>query len=148
MLFGAYALVDGVSRLIDSVWHRDSYNHWWLVFLWGLISLTSGVLVFSWPGLSAVILLSIIAARALTGGVFEIFEAIRLRKEIYGEWLMILAGIAGIIFGVVAFVWPGATALAIIWVIGIHAIIFGLIEVVFSFKVKVMSHSMEAQPAT
>ncbi len=61
---------------------------------------------------------------------------------------MMLAGISGIVFGVVAFVWPGATALAIIWVIGIHAIIFGLIEVVFSFKVKGMSHSMEPQPAT
>jgi len=60
MLFGAYALVDGVSRLINSVWHRDAYRHWWLVFLWGLIGLAGGVVVFSWPGLSAVMLHSLL----------------------------------------------------------------------------------------
>ena len=60
MLFGAYALVDGVSRVFDSLWRRDAHKHWWLVLLWGLVSIAGGILVFSWPGLSAVLLLFII----------------------------------------------------------------------------------------
>ncbi len=148
LVFGAYALVDGVSRVFDSLWHRDNYKHWWLVLLWGLISIAGGVLVFSWPGLSAVLLLLIIGARALAGGILQTINAVRFRKAVNGAWLMMLAGIASIVFGVIVFAWPGATALAIIWVIGIHAIIFGVIEVVRSFMVKGMGQSLEPQPAT
>jgi len=146
LLFGAYAIVDGVSRVVDSVWHRDAYKHWWSVLLWGLISIAGGVLVFSWPGLSAVLLLFIIGARALAGGVLEIIESIRFRKTVDGAWLMTLGGIASIIFGVIVFAWPGATALGIIWVIAIYAIIFGVKEIVLSFKVKWTGSSMEPEP--
>ncbi len=80
-------------------------------------------------------------------GVINIVEAIRLRKQIDGEWLMILIGVWGIIFGIVTFAWPGATALAIVWVIGIYAIVLGVIEIILSFKVKGRGKSPQAQPA-
>ena len=93
LLFGAYALMDGVSRVFDSVRHRDAYKHWWLVLLWGLFSIAGGVLVFSWPGLSAVLLLFIIGARAFAGGILENMlpkSELKLLCGMTGEWKAIL----------------------------------------------------------
>jgi len=143
LLFGAYALVDGVSAVVGSLIHRKEYEDWWLVLLGGLSSVVAGILALVLPGITALSLLFLIAAWALVTGVLSIVTAIQIRKEIEGEWLMILGGIASVLFGLVAFVRPAAGALSLIWVIAIYAIIFGVLQVLLAFRARRWAETLE-----
>ncbi|MGH7802135.1 MAG: DUF308 domain-containing protein [Thermodesulfobacteriota bacterium] len=76
-------------------------------------------------------------------GIFEIVAAIELRKQIEGEWFLIFAGIASVLFGVLMVLWPGAGALAVLWLIGIFAVIFGVIIIVLAFKLRGLKKNVE-----
>jgi uncharacterized membrane protein HdeD (DUF308 family) len=138
LLFGAYALVDGIATIVMAVSHRQQNDRWWVLLLEGLAGVILGVLTFIWPGVTAVVLLYFIAAWALVTGIFEIVAAIRLRKEIEGEWVLGLSGLASVIFGLILVFRPGAGALALIWVIAAYAIIFGVLLIYLAFKVRGM----------
>ena len=99
-----------------------------------LPGVAAGVIAFMIPGITALILLLLIAAWAIVTGVFEIAAAIQMRKYIRGEWLLILAGIASIIFGVLLFINPAAGALAVVWLIGAYAIVFGILMIALSLR--------------
>ena len=98
-LFAAYALIGGAVSIIGAVKNRKSDEEWWLILLLGLVSLGAGVIAVLHPGLTALVLVLIMGANALVTGVLDIAVAIRLRKVIRGEWLLILAGIVSIVFG-------------------------------------------------
>jgi uncharacterized membrane protein HdeD (DUF308 family) len=136
LLFGAYALVDGVFAVVGSLVHRKEYEDWWLVLLTGLVSIAVGILTFVQPGITALSLLFLIAAWALAIGVLTIVKAIQLRKEIEGEWLLILSGIASVLFGLFVFARPGAGALSLIWLIATYAIVYGGLQVLLAFKAR------------
>src|SRR5438093_9769617 len=143
LLFGAYSLVDGVLALVKAVTNRSAEG-WWALLIEGLAGIVIGVLTFAWPGMTALVLLYLIGAWAIVTGIFEIVAALRLRQQFEGEWLLIVAGIASVLFGLVCFVWPGATALALIWLIGGYAIVFGILLIVLAFRLR--GHA-EAAPA-
>lgn len=143
LLFGAFALVDGISDVIGSIMNRKEDEYWWVVLLGGLASLVAGVLVFVWPGLTALFLLYMIAARALVTGVTDIITAIRLRKEIEGEVLLILGGLASVLFGLIAFVRPGAGALAVISLIAGYALFVGVILMILAFRMRGWGKKLE-----
>ena len=93
-------------------------------------------MTFFWPGLTARVLLFFIAGWAIAIGVLEIIGAIKLRKEIDNEWFLILSGVLSVLFGVLHVLPPGAGALALVWVIGTFAIVFGLDLIWLAFKLK------------
>jgi len=124
LLFGAYALVDGVLAIVSAVRRRGA-DRWWLLLLEGLVGIAAGVLTFLWPAITAIALLYVIAAWALVTGAFEIAAAIRLRKAITGEWLLALSGIFSIALGVLLVLFPGPGALAVTIWIGAYAFVFG-----------------------
>ena len=136
LLFGAYALVDGVCAVVGSLVHLKEYEDWWLVLLTGLASIAVGILTFIQPGITAMSLLFLIAAWELVIGVLTIVQAIQLRKVIEGEWLLILAGIASVLFGLFVFASPGAGALSLIWLIATYAIVYGGLQVLLAFKAR------------
>ena len=136
ILYGAYALVDGVLSLAAAVMGRGGpVPTWWLVIV-GLLGIAVGILTFVWPGITALVLILFIGAWAFVMGIFEIAAAIRLRKEIEGEWLMGLSGLLSVLFGLFVFFQPGGGALALIWVIGAYAIFFGVLLIVLALKLK------------
>jgi uncharacterized membrane protein HdeD (DUF308 family) len=135
-LFGAYALVDGIFAVIAGIASYGRNERWWAVLLEGIAGIILGVLTFLWPGTTALVLVYFIAAWALITGIFEIAAAIRLRKEIEGEWMMILSGIVSIIFGVFLIVAPGAGALGLTLVIGAYAIVFGILFIILAFRLR------------
>lgn len=142
-LFGAYVLVDGIFAIIAAVRaieQRRSFG--WLLFE-GVVGIIAGVLTFFYPGLTALVLLYFIAAWAILTGIAEIVQAIELRRVIHNEWLLILGGIASILFGLLAFFLPGVTALTLIWLIGIYAIIFGVALIALSLRLRGMQHRRE-----
>jgi uncharacterized membrane protein HdeD (DUF308 family) len=136
LLFGAYALVDGIFAVIAGISARQEQERWWMMILEGLAGILIGVLTFLWPGITALVLLYFIAAWSIVTGAFEIAAAIRLRKEIEGEWLLGLAGIASMLFGILLVVLPGPGALALIWLIGAYALIFGILLLVLAFRLR------------
>jgi len=136
LLFGAFALADGVLGAWTAISGRKEHEHWWLLLLGGLVGVGVGLLTLFAPGVTALALLFYIAIWAVATGVLEIAQAIRLRKEIEGEWMLIVAGLASVAFGVLLMARPGAGALAVLWLIGGYAVAFGIIMVLLSFKVK------------
>jgi uncharacterized membrane protein HdeD (DUF308 family) len=124
LLFGAYALMDGVLAIVTAVRRRGA-DRWWLLLLEGLVGIAAGILTFLWPAITAIALLYVIAAWALVTGAFEIAAAIRLRKAITGEWLLALSGIFSIALGVLLVLFPGPGALAVTIWIGAYAFVFG-----------------------
>ncbi len=136
ILFGAYAIVDGVFALITALANRRAERQWVALLINGLISVAVGIATFVWPGITAFALLYLIAAWALITGVMEIITAIRLREIIRGEWFLILAGLLSILFGVLLFFRPGAGALAVVLWIGAYAVIFGLLLIALAFRLR------------
>jgi uncharacterized membrane protein HdeD (DUF308 family) len=139
LIYGAYALADGIFAIIAAIRGEGPTPRWWLAVV-GLIGVAAGILTFTLPGLSALTLLLLIGAWALVRGVFEIIGAIRLRKEIDNEWMLILSGAISVLFGAYMLIMPGAGALALIWVIGIYAIIAGVLMVALAFKLRKHAH--------
>jgi uncharacterized membrane protein HdeD (DUF308 family) len=125
LLFGAYAFAGGVMSLVAAVSaSRLGDSPWGFVFR-GLLGIATGVVVAVWPDISALSLLYVIAAYAIVIGVYEVATAVELRKQIDNEWFLALAGVASIAYGVIAFLYPGDGALALVWTIGVYAIFFG-----------------------
>lgn len=136
IFFGAFVLIHGVMTVIGSIMARREVDDWWVVLLEGIVGIIIGVITLAWPGLTGLILAYFIAAWALVTGILKILGAIRLRKEIQGEWLFIIAGIISVIFGILVFARPLAGALAITWIIGVYAILLGMLAMVLSFQVR------------
>jgi uncharacterized membrane protein HdeD (DUF308 family) len=136
ILYGAWALVDGVCALIAAFSNRERVvPTWWLIVV-GLAGIAAGLVTFFWPGVTAVVLVLFIGAWSLVHGIFEIIGAIRLRKEIDNEWWLILAGALSVIFGLIVLAAPGAGALGLIWAIGAYSIVFGALLVGLSFRLR------------
>lgn len=136
LLFGAYALVDGIFAVVGGFTARAEQERWWVLILEGIAGIALGVLTFLWPYITALVLLYFIAAWAIVTGVLEVAAAIRLRREITGEWLLGLAGVASILFGVLLVLLPGPGALALVWLIGAYALIFGIVLVILAFRLR------------
>jgi uncharacterized membrane protein HdeD (DUF308 family) len=137
LLFGAYALVDGVLAFA-AAFSGSTNAPWWVLVIEGLAGVLAAGAAFFVPGITAVILLLVIAFRAIIGGVLEIAAAIRLRKEIEGEFWLALAGAGSILFGVVLLARPALGALAVIWMIGVYAVIFGGLLIALGFRVRAL----------
>ena len=136
LFWGAYALVDGVAALIGGWQTKDGGKPMWTIVLVGLAGIAAGIFTFLQPGVTAIALLMLIAVWAIVHGVFEISAAIRLRKEIKNEWLLILSGALSVAFGVLMILNPGAGALAVLTLLGAFSIAYGALLVVLAFKLK------------
>lgn len=136
IVFGAFALADGILSLVHAFRVRDQGRPFWSLVIVGLLGIAAGTVTLAWPGLTAVALLMFIAAWAFVTGIFEIVAAIRLRKEIANEWLLGLSGVISVLVGAMLFLQPGAGALALMWVIGAYALFFGLLLIVLAFKLR------------
>jgi uncharacterized membrane protein HdeD (DUF308 family) len=135
-LFAAYAILGGVVSLVAAVKNRSSDKGWWLILLFGLISVGAGVLAIFYPGLTALALVLVMGVNALFTGALEIAVAIRLRQVLQREWLLILSGIASIVFGVLVVLFPGAGALAMVWLISFYAVLTGVLLLALAFKLR------------
>lgn len=126
LAFGAYAFADGVLTIVGAVRRRPSTGPRWLTILNGLVGVSAGVATVLWPELTALALVFLIASWAIVGGVFEIVAAIRLRKEIQGEWLLALSGVLSIALGVSLVLFPGPGALALVIWMGAYSLVAGI----------------------
>ena len=147
LVYGAYALVDGVFSIVSAIRRRGSTDRWWVLLLSGIAGIAAGLITLFWPGITAIALLYLIAAWALVTGLMEIIAAVRLRKVITGEWLLALSGILSIALGVVLALFPAPGALAVVLWIGAYAIVFGSVLIALSFRLRSWGRHGTTHPA-
>jgi uncharacterized membrane protein HdeD (DUF308 family) len=144
LLFGAYALTDGVLSLVAAVTGSDrAAPAWWLAVV-GALGIAAGLVAFFWPGKTAFALIVMIGVWAVAIGIVEIIGAIWLRNEIDDEWWLVAAGILSVLFGLSVLLAPAAGALAIVWVLAAYAILAGILMVAFSFRLRGVHRSTSA----
>ena len=146
LLFGAYAFVDGVFAIFATVRAAEAHQSWWPFLVEGIVGILIAAITFYDIRITLLALYLTIAAWAFLTGILELVAAIQLRKFIANEAWLIIGGIASILFGVLMVWRPVAAALAIIWLIGAYAIVFGIILIGFSFRLR--SHASPAAGAS
>ena len=138
----AYALAAGLFALMAGIRLRM-----WPLTIVGLLGIGAGVLTFLRPGITALALLGFIAVWALATGILQIAAAIRFRKMIANEWMLILSGVLSVAFGAAMLARPGAGALAVVWLIGWFAMINGVMQVILGFRLRGLAGHMVPKPA-
>jgi len=137
LFFGAYMLVDGIFAIVAAVRAAGEEDRWWLLLVQGILGVLAGLVAIFWPGLTALALLYFIAAWAIVTGIMEIVAAIRLRREIEGEWALALSGALSVLFGVLLVVLPApAGLLSLVWLIGAYAVATGVLLLILGFRVR------------
>ena len=136
VLFGAYALLDGVLAVIAAFRSSGRGMRRPLLLIEGAIGILFGILALFLPGLTALALLYIIAFWVILSGIARIVMAIMLRREIENEWSIALSGVLSVILGIVLILLPGAGLLAYTWLIGLLALALGFALVYYAFSVR------------
>jgi uncharacterized membrane protein HdeD (DUF308 family) len=126
IFFGAFVFIEGIFQMVGSFSAKAENPQWVLMFISGLFNFMIGVIVLAWPGMTALVLLWFIAAWAIVTGTLQMVFGLRAPGGGGEKGLHIIGGIIGIGFGLLAFTWPGATALSIVWIVGLFAIFFGI----------------------
>jgi uncharacterized membrane protein HdeD (DUF308 family) len=150
-VFGFYAIADGVFNLIAAFSRTRAPDErrlpTWALLIQGVLGVIAGCLAFFIPGLTALALLFLIGGWAIATGVLSIIAAVRLRKQIKGEWLLVLSGVLSVVFGVLLFAFPGPGALAVVIWIGAYAVVFGIMLVALGFRLRKLVRAIEGDGA-
>jgi uncharacterized membrane protein HdeD (DUF308 family) len=136
LLFGAYALVDGVVSIIGAWRASREHERWGALVFEGIAGIATAAVTALWPQITAMVLVCIVAAWALVTGILEIAAAIKLRKHIAGEWLLAVAGVLSVLFGIVTLFLPLVGVLAIAIYLGVYLMFFGTVMVMLAFKLR------------
>ena len=145
LVFGAYAFVDGLFALVAAFRGRQlaGGSRGWLV-LEGLLGIGAGIVALIWPDITALALLWVIAFWAVLTGALEIVAAVRLRRVLDNEWMLIVAGALSILFGLILIVFPGEGAVGLVWLIGIYAIVFGIVLLGLALRLRGLGRRLRA----
>ena len=136
IVFGAYALLDGLLAVAAAITRASTQPRWWSTLIEGIAGSVIGVLILSWPGITALGLLYLMALWAILTGILKMMAARRLRRHIIGEWLLLLSGAGSVVCGVLLFFMPGSGALAVLFWIGGYAVTIGLFLVVVALRLR------------
>jgi uncharacterized membrane protein HdeD (DUF308 family) len=136
ILFGAYAFVDGVFAIVAAVRAAQAHERWWPFVIEGIVGLAIAAVTFYDISITFLALYFTVAVWAFVTGIIEIGAGIQLRKSIANEFLLILAGLASIVFGIFMFWHPIAATIAIVWIIATYAIVFGIIMIALAFRLR------------
>jgi uncharacterized membrane protein HdeD (DUF308 family) len=135
LLFGAYAFVDGVVLLV-ALARGDvlARSHKWITGIMGVLGIAVAIATLIWPGITALTLLYLVAFWAITMGILQIVAAVEFRRVIDGEFFVVLGGIFSIVFGVLLVVFPGTGLLALVWLVGFYAELFGFSSLGIAYR--------------
>lgn len=136
LLFGAYAIVDGIGMIASGLDRGDRESRRWLYVVAGLVGIAAGILALLWPRPTAVALVVLAGVWAVVTGVLEIAAAVRLRRELAGEWVIALLGLISVTAGVIMLLRPDVGALALAIVLGIYAIVGGVVLLVAAWRLR------------
>lgn len=136
LLFAGYALLDGVASIAGAVRAVGRHERWGSLVLEGIVGLCAAAITVLWPTITVLTLVFIIAAWSIITGSLEIAAAIRLRRIIHGEWLLVLSGIVSVLFGLLVILAPIAGALVLAMWVGAYWLIFGVLLISFGLRMR------------
>lgn len=136
LTFGIFAVVDGVFAIITGFHRKSEDDRWWAWLVEGLLSIIIGLMALFWPAATAIAIVIWIAAWAIVAGIMRIIAAIRLRREIEGEWALGLSGLLLTLWGALMAYMPVSGILSLTWLMGVFAIMIGIVLIVLSFRLK------------
>jgi len=142
--FGAFVLVGGIFAVIAALGDRGVHDRWGVLLAEGLVGIGIGLVTFFWPTITALALLFLIVVWAIATGILEIAVATWMHRAMGNEWLLLLGGIASVLFGILLAVLPAAGLLALTWLIGIYAIVFGAILLLLAFQWRKLGRELAA----
>jgi len=136
LLFGIYAVADGIFAIVSGVRAARRNERWGALIVEGIADIVVGVIAVFLPQTAAIAFVYLFALWAVVTGIIEIAAAIRLRREIEGEWLLGLAGVLSVLLGLYVAAFPGLGLLGLIWTVGAYAIVFGVALLVLAFRLR------------
>jgi uncharacterized membrane protein HdeD (DUF308 family) len=145
-LFAVYAVLLGVVSIAAAIRMRRGDRQWWLPLLIGIVSIVAGAFAIAYPGVTTLALVLVMGVNALITGGLDIALAIRLRRVLRGQWLMVISGIVSILFGALVIASPGAGALALVWLISLHAVVTGVLLLALGLRTRRAAHQVRDQP--
>jgi uncharacterized membrane protein HdeD (DUF308 family) len=138
VIWGAYAVAEGVMALWAGIADDGRQQRRWFLVIAGLAGVLAGIGAWLWPGLTAVVLLGIIAGWSIVRGIFEMAAAVVLRKAIENEWMLLAAGALSVLFGLVLLARPGVGLVALVWMVGVYALVNGVLLVMLAFRLRAL----------
>jgi uncharacterized membrane protein HdeD (DUF308 family) len=141
LLFGAYALMDGIVALIGLFRASRAHERWGVLLVEAILGILVAAITVVWPGITALAFVIMVASWALVTGVFEIIAAIRLRQQIRNEWLLALSGVVSVILGAFFVLVPAVAALAIALYVGLYAFVFGVLMIALGLRLRSQEHA-------
>lgn len=136
ILLGIYLIADGLLTAAVSILHRRQAANWWFFLAEGVMGLVIGFFALVFPHIMAVAVVYLVAFWALVTGILEILAAVQLRRQMAGEWLLLLAGILSLIIGIVFIVLPHAGIVLIVWLLAFYLILFGVLMTVLGIRMR------------
>ena len=115
---------------------EDLTNTWWVILVRGIVGVIFGVVAFVSPGATLLALVFVWGAYALVDGAFALYMTYLAARQQRRWWPYLLEGLAGIGAGVIAFVVPGLTALALLYLIAAWAIVTGIVEIIAAIDLR------------
>jgi uncharacterized membrane protein HdeD (DUF308 family) len=143
-LFAAWVLLDGISLLVNAFWQGrtgDSWRDWLPSLLAGLLAVGAAVVTVLFPAITVVVLATLAGILLIAIGALEIVVAVQLRKLIRGEAFLALAGLAGIVGGVLILIWPLAGAVVLTVILGGYALLSGTLLLVVAWRLRRLARS-------
>lgn len=135
IIFGVYAIIDGVMSLMAAVRGDGRMPRWWLTVV-GIAGVLAGLIAIFWPDITVLLLITFMGAWFVIRGIFEIIGAFALRREIDNEWTLVLGGVVSVLFGLIILIAPGGGALALAWLIGTIAIVGGIMFIGLALRLR------------
>ena len=135
-LFGVYAILEGALVVLMGIMGIRGTRYTGAFLAEGAFGIVAGLVALAWPGVTALVLLYVVAIWAILSGVAEVIAAVALRREIGGEWLLFLVGVLSVVLGVAMAILPGVGVLSLVWLLGIYALAIGFAMIVLAFRVR------------
>jgi len=136
LLWCIYAVVDGAMSLTTGIAARRGGGQSWPLVASGACGLVAGVLAAIWPGVTLLVLLSIMALWAIVRGALEIAAAIKLRHILPRAWLLAVSGAASVLFGVLLLLQPVASLVTLVYLVGAAALVFGIMAIALALHLR------------
>jgi uncharacterized membrane protein HdeD (DUF308 family) len=136
MLFGIFVLVVGLVATIGAIMHRKESENWWLILIPGLAGIVIGIISIAMPEVTTTIVIYLIAIWALISGLGQIYSAMKIRKDVEGEWMPILIGVISVVLGIILFVMPREVAGTVMWLVGLFVLVLGILWLIMGFRVR------------
>lgn len=132
--FGIFVLVVGIVATIGGIMQRRQSDKWLVMLIPGLVGIIIGIVAIAWPARTVRVVAFLIAIWALVHGVSEIYSALRLRKDVKGEWVPLIVGIASVVLGILLIVGPLTAAAIVTWLVGLFLLILGVFWLILAFR--------------